>query len=112
MEDNRAGVVLSAIDFSKAFNRLDHKKCLEVCNKKGSSPEIQAIIGSFLCSRRMTVRIGTTMSRMRPVNAGAPQGSVLGCYLFNVGVDDLEDDFNYSLHEERQEEAHQETLTR
>ena len=31
------------------------------------------------------------MSDELPVNAGAPQGSVLGSYLFNVGTDTLED---------------------
>ena len=44
------------------------------------------------------------------MNAGAPQGSVLGCYLFNIRVDDLEDGFlNKGC---QQEEVHQETMTR
>ena len=40
----------------------------------------------------MVVRVGRAWSDPRPVNAGAPQGSVLGTYLFNVGTDDLEED--------------------
>ena len=35
-------------------------------------------------------------STPRTVNAGAPQGSVLGCYLFNIGVDDLEEEAQYA----------------
>ena len=41
----------------------------------------------------MTVKVDGKFSKLRPVNAGAPQGSVLGTYIFNVGTDRLEDDF-------------------
>ena len=40
----------------------------------------------------MTVKVGGEFSVAKPVNAGAPQGSVLGSYLFNIGMDDLEED--------------------
>ena len=33
------------------------------------------------------------MSTFRNVNAGAPQGSVLGTYVFNIAIDDLEDKY-------------------
>ena len=42
----------------------------------------------------MTVKISNTFSDSKLVNAGAPQGSVLGTYVFNVATDDFEDDFN------------------
>ena len=110
LEDNRAGLVLSAIDFSKAFNRLNHRKVLNSFAKKGSSSSVLALLASFLGGRSMTVRLDQARSALLPINAGAPQGSVLGCYLFNVGIDNLEDSF---LHEGgQQEEAHQETMTR
>ena len=108
LEDNRAASVLSAIDFSKVFNRLDHEKCLKTFSNKGASTQILALLTAFLSGRKMTVRVGTESSQLRNVNAGAPQGSVLGCYLFNIGVDDLEDEQGTLL--PAQEEAHQETL--
>ena len=108
LEDNRAGMVLSAIDFSKAFNRLDHEKCLESFAKKGASNQVLGLLSSFLSGRLMAVRMGETLSQYKPVNAGAPQGSVLGCYLFNVGVDDLEENFEQA-DSGTQEEAHLET---
>ena len=110
LEDNRSAVILSAVDFSKAFNRLEHKHCLESFRKKGASSDVIELLASFLSGRQMTVRIGKVSSDLLPVNAGAPQGSVLGCYLFNVGVDDLEEDFRED--ETIQEEANIETLGR
>ena len=39
----------------------------------------------------MTVRLGNYLSEKRNVNAGAPQGSVLGTYVFNTATEDLEE---------------------
>ena len=50
------------------------------------------ILASFLSDRKMTVKVGMSNSNKRNVNAGAPQGSVLGTYIFNVATDDLEED--------------------
>lgn len=60
----------------------------------------------------MTVRVGESKSELLPVNAGAPQGSVLRCYLFNKGVDDLEDELNIINPDQGQSEAFEETMSR
>ena len=51
------------------------------------------LLSAFLKGRTMTVKTDNVWSELTTVNAGAPQGRVLGCYLFNVGVDDLEEEF-------------------
>ena len=92
LEDSRAASVLTAIDYSKAFNRIEHLPLLQSFAKKGAPTQLLRLLASFLTRRTMSVKIGSTTSRPRPVNAGAPQGSVLGTYVFNVATDDLEDD--------------------
>ena len=110
LEDNRAGVVLSAIDFSKAFNRLDHTQCLLTFMRRGASEQILGLLSAFLTNRTMSVRVEGSASLPRTVNAGAPQGSGLGCYLFNIGVDNLEEGLNHN--DEIQTEAFEETHRR
>ena len=85
LEDNRAGVIMTSVDYSKASNR-----CLrEFCNK-GASNEVIQLLSAFLMNRKMTVRVGESWSDPKPVNSAAPQGSVLGCFLFNIGIDTIE----------------------
>lgn len=91
LEDNRAAMVMTSLDFSKAFNRLNHRVCLSEFAKKGASNGILKIIAGFLTGRTMQVKIGNTRSNRRNVTVGAPQGSVLGSFLFNVGINTLGD---------------------
>ena len=91
LEDNRNVCVVTSIDFSKAFNRLQHLSCLQAFQRKGASTEIIALLASFMSGRKMAVRIGSRTSSFKAVNAGAPQGSVLGSYLFAIGIDDIEE---------------------
>lgn len=95
LEDQRAATVLTAIDYSKAFNRLEHGAVLRQFKKAGASTQILSLLASFLIGRTMTVKAGQAWSTPRNVNAGAPQGSVLGTYIFNVGTDSLEDGFDF-----------------
>ena len=90
LEDSRAASVITSIDYSKAFNRLDFLHCLEALAAKGASSEIIAIVGSFLTSRTMAVKVGQSMSKPRIVLGGVPQGSILGVFLFNATIDSFE----------------------
>ena len=92
-EDYRAATVLTAIDYSKAFNRLSFQHCLDAFKKKGASTTIIRLIATFLTNRHMSVRVGNSWSDFLPVFGGCPQGSILGVFLFNTTTDDLEDDF-------------------
>ena len=91
LEDNRAGTLITSIDYAKAFNRLSYQECLLALANKGASSEIIALIATFLRNRTMTVKVGESWSTPRPVHGGVPQGSLLGVILFNITTEDLED---------------------
>ena len=96
LEDRRAATVLTSIDYAKAFNRLSFQHCLKAFALKGSSTPVLRLLASFLTGRNMKVRVGSEWSTPRTVTGGCPQGSILGVFLFNVTVDDLEDGSAYA----------------
>ena len=90
LEDPRAGVLLTSIDFAKAFNRLDFNHCLRTLRDKGASNCVLRVVASFLSNRNMMVKVGSSLSTPRGVLGGVPQGSILGVFLFNCSIDSFE----------------------
>ena len=82
-------ISLMSVDFSKAFNRLDHQACLEKLAKKNASNQTIALIGAFLEKRMMCVRTANCSSSFRLVKGGSPQGTKLGNLLFCFAIDDI-----------------------
>ena len=90
LEDPRAASLITAIDYSKAFNRMDFPHCLKMLANKGLCSELIKIVASFLTGREMQVKVGSALSKPRPVLGGVPQGSILGVFLFNCAIDNFE----------------------
>ena len=82
-------VSLMSVDFSKAFNRLDHQACLDKLVKKNASNQTISLIAAFLGGRKMCVRTSNVMSEKRLVLGGSPQGTKLGNMLFCIAIDDI-----------------------
>ena len=91
LEDNKNAVSLVSIDFSKAFNRMDHGLCLKAFAHKGTSREAMTMIAAFLHRRTMRIKVGTVFSAPRIVNGGSPQGTKLGNFLFTMTIDCIEE---------------------
>ena len=90
--DYRSSTVVTSIDYSKAFNRMSYQECLKALARNGASTPIIELIATFLTDRVMTVKVNQVFSNPRKVNGGCQQGSILGVFLFNATIDDLEEE--------------------
>ncbi len=76
-------------DISKAFDRVWHKGLIFKLKQNGLSGRLLQWIEDYLTNRKQQVAIRSTKSDLKLINAGVPQGSVLGPLLFLVYVNDI-----------------------
>ena len=78
------------LDFSKAFDKVPHRRLIQKLKSYNFSGELVSWISKWLADRKQRVLVNGAYSEWRDVDSSVVQGSVLGPILFVIYINDID----------------------
>ena len=97
LQEKGQNVDVVYLDFSKAFDKVDHNILLHKLDNLGIKGKTLKWIQQFLTNRSQRVMVNGKLSSPHQVISGVPQGSVIGPLLFLVLINDIDKDTAHSM---------------
>lgn len=82
--DNKKCAVLILLDYTKAFDTINHRTLLSILHYIGLSAPAITFFECYLRNRSQRVFFGGELSAVGQINQGVAQGSILGPLLFTI----------------------------
>ena len=87
--DSRQSIRTLFVDYSKAFDHVDHSTVLKKMTALDINPRLLKWIHSFLLNRQQRIKIGAVFSNWTTLKGGMPQGTWFGPNVFLILINDL-----------------------
>ena len=96
--DNKNDVCAVYLDILKAFDKVYHKGLIFKLKQIGVTGNLLMLIESYLTNRRQQVVLNGVSSDTKYINAGVPQGSILGPLFFLIYINDIVENITSSIY--------------
>lgn len=90
--------ILVALDYSKAFDTINHGLLESILHFVGCSGSASDMLANYLTGRGQRVVYSGKVSTCRKISRGVPQGSILGPLLFSIYISNISRAISSQLH--------------